>query len=67
MSKKLTILERAFAIAESGAVESLDGIKERLLGEGFADGDLQQLDGVIPLRQLTGMIASARAAKTTAA
>jgi hypothetical protein len=65
MIKKPTILERAFVIAGSGTARSLDEVKGRLLQEGFSDDELQQLNGLIVLRQLTGHIASA-GANTTA-
>jgi len=54
----MTVLERAFEIAGSGAVENLDEIKNKLLCEGYSQQDLQQLKGLIVLRQLAGAITS---------
>jgi hypothetical protein len=64
MSGKPKILERAFKIAGSGTAKSLVEVKARLQQEGFSDDDLEQLNRLIVLRQLTGEIASARAGTT---
>lgn len=59
MTDRPTLIERAFALAESGEVENLQAIRNRLKGEGYAM-DTGQLAGASIRTQLTRLIGSSR-------
>ena len=55
------MLERAFAIAESGEVGSLRDLRQALYSEGFSYSDMAQyLAGTTVTRQLSKKLGSAR-------
>jgi hypothetical protein len=58
MTQTPTILERAFALAGSGKVASLDDLRQQLKAEGFRDGG--QMTGPSLTRQLAQLIANSR-------
>jgi len=57
MDMTKTSLERAFELAESGAVATVDEIRTRLKAEGYSQ---QQISGRTLTTQLTGLIRKAR-------
>ncbi len=54
------LLERAFALAESGKVRDINDVRISLMREGFRQSDLGQLSGKLLSRQLAAKIASAK-------
>ena len=58
MHDRPTTMERAFALAQSGACESLDSIRKQLKAEGYAEAG--QLSGGSLRNQLIRMIAAAK-------
>lgn len=65
MNQTPTILERAFALASSGKVASLDDLRQQLKAEGFRDGG--QMTGPSLTRQLAQLIAKSRKSAQLAA
>jgi hypothetical protein len=64
MDNSPTVLERAFALAEDGTAQSMTHLRACLSGEGFSNTDLLQLQGRALAKQISGKIASAKAAKS---
>ena len=58
MHDRPTYTERAFALAQSGACESMKGIREQLKAEGYADTG--QLHGSSIRNQLIRLIAASK-------
>ena len=54
------LLERAFALAESGRVRTIKDIRITLMREGFTYFDLGQLSGTTLSKQIAHVIASAK-------
>lgn len=63
MHDRPTYTERAFALAESGACESMQSIRKRLRAEGYADNG--QLSGSAIRNQLVKLIAASKAKAVT--
>jgi hypothetical protein len=63
MHDRPTLVERAFALAESGTCESLAMIRKQLRGEGYSDAG--QLSGSSIRNQLVKLIAASKAKAVT--
>ncbi len=57
MDHRLTALERAFILAQSGKFASVQDVKKQLRAEGFS---VDQITGRALSRQLTALIKAAR-------
>lgn len=60
MNESLSTLERAFQLARSGHCRSVDDVRQALRREGY-DAVHEHLNGTVINRQLTDLIAEARA------
>jgi hypothetical protein len=58
------LLERAFALAESGRVRTIKDIRTTLMREGFTYFDLGQLSGTTLSKQIARAIAAAKSDKS---
>jgi hypothetical protein len=56
----LELLERAFALAESGEVANIDELRQTLMQDGAAIAELEQFHGRALARQLCGRIARSK-------
>jgi hypothetical protein len=56
MGTGLSLLERAFALAENGNVATLADLRRTLRTEGFSERDLDHLQGRALMRQLRALI-----------
>ena len=62
----LELLEKAFTLAESGAVSSLNELRRKLMEDGITIADLEQFHGRALARQLCGKIALSKRRKRKA-